>query len=1548
MLRIKVGHDVDYYTDAVGVKGGDAYYTDAAADGEPPGLWYGRGAAALGLSGEVDAEIMKALYTHGLDPRDPNTADRETWHKAARFGKAPRNYKSADEIYAGLLDAHADAGPEQRAELRGQAARSARQSVAFYDMVLSAPKSHTLLWAGCERGAVEATAAGDVEAAAQWRHAAGLVEEALMAGHRAALDYMAEHASFARVGHHGGGAGKWIDAPDLIAAQWLQHDSRDHDPQLHVHGTILNKIMCSDGVVRALDYSLFLQLRDAAAAHGERVAEAHLWESTGAWWETRPDGTAREIAGADPDASGMFSKRAAAITPTLAGMIRQFREETGRTPTRTETAGLAERAGAVTRQAKVFGAETRDGQLARWASEYDAAFGRALPEMASNMLGRAPEAPALWSERDVLSRALADMEGSRQSWTRSNLTLAVSGALPGHLGIGPTHVGPLLEALTDKAEAMARHLNPRTGPQDLDAKYYRANGESVFVKPHSARYATDAQLLGEDELRAAAVVRGAPTWTAETVDEVIARFARAGRTLSVDQETALRGILTSGAAVEVLNAPAGTGKSFLVGTLADIWPLTGAPAPPPGGAEGRGAPPEPPEGGPRVFGVAYGQRQTDVLSDEGVTARNIRRWLDGQERLAQGRPSGDDETFRLRTGDMLVVDEAGAAANPDLLAIKRHAEAAGAKLLLVGDTKQLSSPGAGGALGDIAERGICYDLAEVRRFTATWEGLASLRLRDGDTTVVAEYAKHGRIVDGGTVEQAEQAAARAWLADTIAGRDALLVVGSNIAAARVSNQLRGDLVRLGRVDEAGVPLRAPGWEGTVAGIGDLIQARRNAWHLDGWRGNTEAPINRQTYRVTATSADGGLTVARVTGRDTDGTEQLAAPLTLPASYVRDQVTLAYASTVHAALGRTVGAGYGVLAPGTDAAAAYVQSTRGRDDNVLFIVTRHVADTAEHGETRTVAQRSAAQVLADVIRPPEQDRNRTALAEAEAAAEDARSTQSHADPLIAVVADLTAGRTGRWLDQLAATGDLSEHHRVEFAADEARTSLDQLLRTAELAGHDPAQVLRDAVTATTLDGSSSVAQVLHFRVRSALEGKLNPQVANFADLIPRDLPEQDRAGLDALAAAADARRTELGAQLAQTTPQWAREALGPAPDAATDPAARAAWEHKAGWAASYREWAGHTDPADPLGAAPPAGLAEQHAVFRTAHTAMDLSTSGAEEEAMSEGRLRALVAAWDREQNFAPRYVADELEAAHDALRRARTDATVWTARADAETDPLAADQLRAAAVEAAQRADELAPIVADLEFADDVRTAWWWETQVTRDKAERARHGAGMRGIDLDNPAEKVTAQEWYDAHLAEQLAADAERAITEHDLPPADVDAADVPERFDTEPVTPEPDTVGREPTELADDRAPYEAPAPAERDLRDDASDADDGTRSQQDPRDDDRERGTGDEVLLEAAPPDIRETSMPDPGERTDPDRRRVPRRDETTATVDRAQIALAEIHARHDAEAAEQAHAVQAPPDDERRDELLRWADQDQMPDAPTDRVTAADEEMNLER
>ena len=151
------------------------------------------------------------------------------------------------------------------------------------------------------------------------------------------------------------------------------------------------------------------------------------------------------------------------------------------------------------------------------------------------------------------------------------------------------------------------------------------------------------------------------------------------------------------------------------------------------------------------------------------------------------------------------------------------------------------------------------------------------------------------------------------------------MVGGNRAAARVSAALRAELVALARIAGTGVPLGRNGWQGVVAGAGDLVQARRNGWVLRGWAGNIRAPINPGTYRVLDVRPDGGLTVVPVTGRGVPG-EEPGELLALPPSCVAADLTLAYASTVHAAEGRTVDTSHTVVGAGTDLAGVLVPMT----------------------------------------------------------------------------------------------------------------------------------------------------------------------------------------------------------------------------------------------------------------------------------------------------------------------------------------------------------------------------------------------------------------------------------------------------------------------------------------------------------------------------------------------------------------------------------------------------------------------------------------------
>ncbi|WP_308190958.1 MobF family relaxase [Pseudonocardia terrae] len=1312
MLSIATGHDPGYLTKAV-AGGREGYYTGAEATGEPPGLWYGAGAELLGLQGQVDAELMEAVYSHLLDPRDPATHARSTWGEASPLAAGHRRYRTAEQIYADLLAVHPEAGPEEQAQLRARAERSARQAVAFYDVTFSAPKSVTVLGVAFERAENDARRAGNFQAAQAWGAHRRAVEDAVLAGARASIDYLADVAGYARVGHHGGGAGRWTDAHEWVVAQFLQHDSRDRDPQLHVHQAVLNRVPCADGSWRAIDGRAIHDHRGAAGAIGERVMEAHLTRTLGVRFATRPDGRAREIVGVRREVLELFSTRRRAVTAKTTELVRAFSDRFGREPSNLERTRVAQQATLLTRAGKSHRGETVAQRLDRWEAETRTLVAGGLAQVAHDVLDLGQQAgPAEpWSVDDVVERALAAVAERRQSWSRSDLTRAISDALPGHLHLDPTQVRELLDGLTDIAIDRAVRLNVEEETAGLPQELVRADGRSVYAKPGAARYTTHGQIAAERELRKAAVVRGAPALAVDEARAVVSRFAESGRELGADQAAAVVGVLSSGARVEVLSAAAGTGKSFTVAALADAWTATGR----------------------RVIGLAPSQIAAQVLAEEGLPAHNIARWL--------------TSTPLVQAGDLVVVDEAGMATTADLARIHQHVADAGGKLLLVGDPRQLAAVGPGGALSDLGERGLRYELAEVRRFTHPWEATASLQLRDGNPAALDAYQRHGRIRDGGAREQTETAARRAWLADTLAGRESLLLVGSNEAAARLSAELRAELVALGRVAEHGVELTA---QGTVAGVGDLVQARRNAWHLLGHDGNTRAPINRQTYRVTATRDDGGLQVTDPTG----------VTLSLPRGYVAEHLTLAYAATVHAAQGRTVDTAHAVLGPGTDTAALYVALTRGRHHNTAHVITRPAPEDSPAGQTTTIAPRTGHAVLADILDRDHTDR--TALAEHEHAQHEAKSMRRHVDRLAAEIADATAGRLHTLLDRLTDDGHLTPTQRLDLAADPALSGLDRLLRSCELAGHHPDTLLGTAVTARSLDGADHPAQVLHARITKTLDGIPAPEITSYAELIPTDIAEHRRERLHDLADAADDRRHELGAETADHAPQWAIEALGRVPN---DPVARAEWEHRAGWAAAYRELADHTDDQDPLGPPPPAGVAEHHAAWYAAHTALDLPDRGADEQQMTDGQLRVRVAAYDRERTWAPDWVADDLAAAHQQAQRHHTNAELWTARAGTLGDPAEREQLLAAAAEARDEAKRAAARAAELQIIDDARATWYAHTAVTRVNADHARSELAARGVDLDSPADQVTAQQWLDAHHADQLLEDQHREITGLDI---------------------------------------------------------------------------------------------------------------------------------------------------------------------------------------
>jgi hypothetical protein len=349
-----------------------------------------------------------------------------------------------------------------------------------------------------------------------------------------------------------------------------------------------------------------------------------------------------------------------------------------------------------------------------------------------------------------------------------------------------------------------------------------------------------------------------------------------------------------------------------------------------------------------------------------------------------------------------------------------------------------------------------------------------------------------------------------------------------------------------------------------------------------------------------------------------------------------------------------------------------------------------------------------------------------------------------------------------LDRLVDDGTLTPAQRATLAADEGIVSLAQILRQAEIAGHDPDHVLRDAITSRDLGDARSLASVIHHRITDTVD--LHPAGDKFTDWVPKvDNPAWQR-HLDDLARLADTRRHGLGEHVAETRPQWAVEALGQAP--ADDRDKRDAWIERAASVAAHRELTGHDDQAEALPRPPKHGQIETYASWRAAWTALGRDDESRAEAEMSDGQLRVRVRAYHREQAWAPDYVAPDLSGTLQAAQRHRTAAQLRAAEADHETNTERRDQLHRESLESAALADVLDRQAAQLMKADDIRARWYAHTANTRAAEQRARVELAARGVEVDHDERDTTAEHWLDAHRADQSFEDQHRQITdEHDL---------------------------------------------------------------------------------------------------------------------------------------------------------------------------------------
>jgi conjugative relaxase-like TrwC/TraI family protein len=1310
VLSLHTGYDTAYLTDAVG---GSDYYTGAA--GEPPGYWQGTGAAALGLAGQVNAEVMRRLYHEDVGPDGQVLARRQR----------PGNYPAAagslhKRIEAEVADEVAAAGgiitPEEIREIRLRLRAQWRNRVPFYDYTFSAPKSVSVLWASLLAASAEARADGREADAEQFDAQAEQIRAAMRRANDRMVALAEQRAAYVRTGHHSATSGQWRDAHGFIVASFPQHTNRDGDPQLHVHNAIANRAQRADGADekwRALHGQPLFRMKLGFATYGDRFHEQEMQQLG---WRTvrRADGNSFEIAGISEEAADAYSDRAKELRDRFRELETQYIRDHGHAPAKQARWALKQRAALETRDAKEHNPPAPGHELDAWARKAERRGAGKLSALhgaaAADAAGHGSRALPDGAERARAIRvAVAEVQRQNAVWNRSQLTFELGRALPSL----PPDVDPeaylddlAAEALSGRAEDVTvLQIAPVPDVIDVSRLGFRKDGTSIYRPPDESLFCTSEHLDHEQWLVNVAVMP-----VRQRVSPEAAAAALAGTDLDYAQREACAGLLASARLINCLVAPAGTGKTHTVAAFARVW--------------------EDQRAG-RVIGLTASTNAARVMADEAAQAGarmetyNLAQFL--------GKIKDSDETrghVPVYPGDVLVVDEATQVSTEDALRIAQVARQCGAMVVGTFDPEQLGAVDAGGVFPLIAARHGSYRLTEVRRFRNAWEREASPKLRDGDIAALAEYAARGRIYHG-PQDRVYDDAVTLWVTDHLRGKDTLLLAASNEEAARLSRLARERLTELRKISGADEITLA---DGNQAGTGDLVRARLNT-RIDA-DGQTLA--NRDTIRIDGWHDGAFGRQARVSRRTGPG--EWSRPFFVPAAYLEQNAELDYAGNVHVAQGRTVDTGHLVAGEGMTRDLLYTGATRGREKNTIHVVTgapdpaqpgraerEAYADTAirKAHELRQAGDPEAANAVP--LRMPDRPSERQ-LAPWEAVLAQAMQRSNPEGTALEAMqaAQDFATHTGHVLELVEAFWRMDVVPKIDemvrqritpaeyerYRRDPERPAFLQQLRAHEIGGRRIEDVL-DSITAEPLAGARSIAAVLHGRAGKE-PAPVRGETTGWAERAPRDATPQIEAGTKIL----DDRQAVLGERLALRPPQWAVDAWGMPP--AQPGALRDDWQRRSGLVESYREACGITDPRQAIGPVP-AGKAHLAEAFHASVHALELPDEAALLKAMNRGQLEARVQDYRRAEAFAPPDMQAEVGDREHLAEEAKARAEAAIAAGDVAA-------VQAAEAEAGQHAGDLAR----LSVADAARREWREATAAQETAAREA--GAELRRRGLAEP----------------------------------------------------------------------------------------------------------------------------------------------------------------------------------------------------------------------
>ncbi|WP_146772056.1 MobF family relaxase [Lentzea atacamensis] len=1038
-----------------GLDAGESLSDYYLAHGYPQGQWFGRGAAALGVSGEVTAAQMNALFGEGRHP-DADRIQAEmiaAGHTeaealaATKLGYRFAQFDGLDELRGRVIEAYkqhnldhnlppgAPIDDATRAGIRrlvqaqvyaekhdgqqpseeeltkwlAEQKKSMKSATSGFELVFAPPKSVSVTWA-----------LGDEE-----------TRELVVSLHRQAvldtLTYLENTVAYTR---KGAGGYTQHDVQGITAAIFEHWDSRSADPHLHTHVPISTKVQGPDGRWTSLDGRTILAAAVTMSEfYNSRIRD--LFREHGATWNEKPSGgidlkrPTWELDGVPTELLAGFSQRAAQVEQERARQIVEFRRHHGREPTPKEILEISKRAQYGTREAKQAPRSLAD-HLRRWRGQAEEIVApEVIDELGQRVFGGQPEAHSEVNVGELAEATLATVSDYYCHFNTWNIE-AEAHRQTAHLRVADGGrdqlIADVVRAVLHSPDLVSLEA-PSLVPEPDALR--RRSGESVFVEHNSQRFTTGRTLREESALASWGGLTDGRRLARSTVEQALAGAGSLNR----GQRAAVVSFATSGRRVQLLYAPAGAGKTTTMKVYANAVRA---------------------EGG-RVYAFGPSARAAHVLAE----AIDAHPHTLHQVTTAQ-RINVAEETFPFRRGDVLIIDEVSMAGTHTLHDVVAYALRRGADVRLVGDDRQLASVEAGGAVRWFEHTNGATRLKEVVRFHDPGQRAASLALHEGNPAGLDYYFDQGWVSEGSR-ETIRDAAHRAWRADLDAGRQSLLIVPTNEDVTALNLEARALRVLRGDVDARGRAVRLH--DGTTASTGDWVVTRRND-RLKTLFGGRDFVKNGDTWDVVAVRRDGAL---KLRNQVSNGT------VVVPADYVAEEVELAYAATVNRVQGMTSrGSAHAIATQGISREQLYTLITRAVQDNQVYVETvQHTIDS--HQETpleltaRGVLEAALARSSAETSANEE-------LRDALAAAESLRTLVGRHDYVATLGVD----------EQV---DEVLTQHVPELHEQPAAPALRQTLRTAETLGWQAEHLVVAAVASGPLDGDGvdDPAAVLQWRI-----------------------------------------------------------------------------------------------------------------------------------------------------------------------------------------------------------------------------------------------------------------------------------------------------------------------------------------------------------------------------------------------------------------------------------------------------------------------------------